>query len=76
MGACLARIEQKNKFCVGDTIEIMKPEGSNIPVTVEGLFTKEGEAVDSAPHPKQVLWIKLSETPEPYDLLRVQGGKS
>ena len=75
-GVVLARIEQKNKFCVGDTIEIMKPDGRNIPVAVEGMFTTDGEAVDSAPHPKQALWIKLSQQPEQYDLLRVQGGKS
>ncbi len=68
--AVLARIEQRNKFCVGDTIEIMKPDGTNVAVKVEAMFTEEGEAVESAPHPKQVLWIKLSESPEPFDLLR------
>ena len=66
----LCRIEQRNKFCVGDTIEIMKPDGTNVPVTVEAMYTEEGESVDSAPHPKQVLWIKLSEVPEEFDLLR------
>ncbi|MBQ2803774.1 MAG: U32 family peptidase [Lachnospiraceae bacterium] len=66
----LARIEQRNKFCVGDSIEIMKPDGSNVTVTVEGIYTEDGEAVDSAPHPKQVLWVKLSQLPEKYDLLR------
>lgn len=68
----LARIEQRNKFCVGDVIEIMKPDGQNVEVTVEGMLTEDGEAVDSAPHPKQVLWLKLSQMPEPYDLLRVK----
>ncbi len=71
-GNILARIEQKNKFCVGDAIEIMKPDGSNIPVNVEGMYTEEGQTVNSAPHPKQVLWIKLSEAPQCYDLLRVK----
>ena len=66
------RIEQRNKFCVGDSIEIMKPDGTNIPVTVENIYTQDGEAVESAPHPKQVLWIKLSQTAEVYDLLRVK----
>ncbi|MBO5336315.1 MAG: U32 family peptidase [Lachnospiraceae bacterium] len=67
-----ARIEQKNKFCVGDAIEIMKPDGNNVPVTVEAIYTEDGISVDSAPHPKQILWIKLSQTPEKYDLLRVK----
>ena len=71
-GAVCARIEQRNKFSVGDTIEIMKPDGTNVEVTVQALYTEEGEAVESAPHPKQVLWVKLSEAPEAYDLLRVK----
>lgn len=66
----LCRIEQRNKFCVGDSIEIMKPDGTNVPVTVEAMYTEEGESVDSAPHPKQVLWIKLSTPPQEFDLLR------
>lgn len=71
-GEVLCRIEQRNKFCTGDTIEIMKPDGRNITVAVEAMYNEEGEAVESAPHPKQVLWIKLSQAPEHYDLLRVR----
>lgn len=68
----LVRIEQRNKFCVGDTIEIMRPSGENTEVTVKAMYNEEGEAVDSAPHPKQVLWIELSAMPQVYDLLRVK----
>lgn len=67
----LALFEQRNKFCVGDTIEIMKPDGRNVPVTVEAMYNEEGEAVESCPHARQKIWIQLSQTPEPYDLLRV-----
>lgn len=67
----LFRIEQKNKFCVGDHIEIMKPDGRNIPVQVCSLTTEDGEAVESAPHSRQVLWVGLSERADRYDLLRV-----
>ena len=34
-----AKISQRNKFCVGDTIEIMKPDGRNIETTVLSLTT-------------------------------------
>lgn len=67
----LVRITQRNKFCVGDEIEIMKPDGRNIPVKVEAMYNEQMEAVDSAPHSKQTLWIKLSLTPKVSDLLRV-----
>lgn len=66
------RIEQKNKFCVGDVIEIMKPDGRNVEAKVEAMFDEKGVAVESAPHPQQVLFLQLSETCEKYDLLRVK----
>ena len=71
----LVRIEQRNKFCKGDEIEIMKPDGRNVPVTVEAIYNEDLEAMDSAPHPKQPLWIKLTGLPEKFDLLRVYNGK-
>lgn len=66
------RIEQKNKFSVGDHIEIMKPSGENVEVQVLSLTTDEGEKVESAPHPQQKLWVELSQPAVQYDLLRVQ----
>lgn len=67
-----ARIEQRNKFCVGDTIEIMKPDGRNVPVTVLSLTTTEGERVESAPHPQQILYVELDGEADRYDLLRMK----
>ena len=65
-----AHFEQRNKFCVGEEIEIMKPDGTNVPVTVEAMYDQEMEPVDSCPHSKQQLWVKLSEMPDCYDILR------
>ncbi len=67
-----AKIEQRNKFCVGNIIEIMKPNGDNIVTKVNNIYTAEGESVEDAPHPKHELWLDLSENPEKYDLLRVK----
>ena len=67
----LVRIEQRNKFCVGDTIEIMKPNGDNVLVTVEGMYDADMNPVESCPHSKQLIYLKLSNTPDQYDLLRV-----
>ena len=66
----LCRIEQRNKFSVGETIEIMKPDGRNVEVTVERIVNEDGEEQESAPHSKQVLYVKLSECPEKFDILR------
>ena len=71
-----ARIEQRNKFCVGDRIEIMKPDGRDIDATVEKIEDEDGREAISAPHPKQVLWLTLSEEIQAGDLLRIKkGGK-
>ncbi len=71
--ASIARITQKNKFCVGDTIEIMKRDGRNVSAKVLSLTTQDGEEVQSAPHSKQVLYIGLDAEADKYDLLRVKG---
>ena len=68
----LARIEQRNKFSVGQTIEIMKPDGTNQLTKVLAMYNGELEAVESCPHSKQVIWLELSEMPEQYDLLRIE----
>lgn len=65
-----ARIEQKNKFTVGETIEVMKPDGRNLEVTVKGIRNEDGEAQESAPHSRQILFVDLDEQLEPYDILR------
>ena len=69
------RIEQRNKFCVGDEIEIMKPDGRNVEVKVLSMKTQEGEAVESAPHPQQILSVGLSGQANQFDMLRVQKKK-
>ncbi len=66
-----ARIEQRNKFCVGDAIEIMKPDGTDIPVKVLAMYDGTGNPVESCPHPKQTIDVRLSGTPETGDILRV-----
>lgn len=67
----MCRIEQRNKFSVGEEIEIMKPDGRNVRVRVGRIQDEEGNAVESAPHPKQVLYIGLEGgKAETYDILR------
>lgn len=68
----LVRIEQKNKFCVGDRIEIMKPDGSNVSVQVLAMYDGEMAAVESCPHSRQTIWLRLSEQAQRFDILRVR----
>ncbi len=64
------RIEQRNKFSVGERIEIMKPDGRNIETAVQRIVDEEGREQESAPHPKQVLYVDLGCRACRYDILR------
>jgi putative protease len=72
----LAKFEQRNKFSVGDTIELMKPDGRNITTEVLAMYTPNKitqalEPTESCPHSKQTLYVQLSDRPEQYDIMRV-----
>ena len=67
-GRC--RLEQKNKFSVGEELELMKPDGRNIPVTVRGIWDMEGNPQESCPHARQIIDVDLGMAAEPFDILR------
>lgn len=50
-------LEQRNKFSVGDTIEVMLPNGENQEIVIQGITDEEGTPMESAPHPKQKIFI-------------------
>ncbi len=66
------KITQKNKFCTGDTIEIMKPDGRNIVTAVKKIESLDGVSQESAPHACQPLYITVDEAgAEAGDLMRM-----
>ena len=70
-----AKFEQRNKFCVGDEIEIMKPDGTDVKVTVRGMYAEDGTPVESCPHSKEIIYVDLSSPAEKYDILRMPSGE-
>ncbi len=64
------KIEQKNKFLVGDEVEIMKPDGRNIITKVLNITDEEGNSMESAPHPKQILYVDFGMELDRYDIIR------
>lgn len=67
-----AVMEQRNKFCVGDTVEIMKPTGENIQAKVLQMWDEKGVPMESCPHPKQNFTVDFGTPLEALDLIRVQ----
>jgi len=74
-GVCVL-IHQRNKFSVGDVIEIMKPDGSNIETKVLGMKDADGTPVDSCPHAGQEIRVLLDAPVSQYDILRKQEKES
>ena len=68
-------LEQKNKFSVGETIEVMKPTGENLSVQVLGMMDDEGNTIESCPHPKQRIFVDLGISLNDGDLLRKKEGE-
>ena len=63
-------LEQRNKFSVGEVIEIMKPNGENLLKEVKRIIDEDGNEMESCPHPKQKIYVDLGIELEPFDLLR------
>ena len=65
------KLTQRNKFSVGEEIEVMNPDGSNELLNVYSIEDEEGNPMESAPHPKQIIWVDLKkELPKGYILRR------
>lgn len=68
----LYELEQKNKFSVGDKIEVMKATGEDIEVSVVAMYDEEYNPIESCPHPKQKLIVDLGMMLEKGDVLRAK----
>lgn len=65
-----AVVEQRNKFCVGEEIEVMPAKGNAFSMTVEKIWDIDGNEVLSAPHPQQILKVKFTQKVKKFDMLR------
>ena len=70
-----ALFEQRNKFSVGDEIEIMRSSGEDFSVKVLGMTDLDGNSVESCPHPKQKIYLKTNIPLQVYDILRCREDK-
>ena len=61
---------QRNKFCVGDTIEILKPRGNFETLTVESMTDEKGERIENCPHPMMKVKINCPFEVPPMSMLR------
>lgn len=61
---------QKNKFSLGEELEVIKPDGNTLFVKVNRILDEKGIEMDSCPHPKQTIFVDFGIKLDPYDILR------
>ncbi len=66
----LYELEQRNKFSVGEELEIMKPSGENIIATVKRITDEDGNEMESCPHPKQKIFVDFGVELAEFDIIR------
>lgn len=65
----LAVVEQRNKFRVGDTVEVIRAKGESFSQPVRDMRDEQGNPLHSAPHPRQMIYLRLDYPAEPLDML-------
>ena len=68
----VAHCTQRGKFEVGDSIEILQPDGSVVKLTSAWIENADGERVDATPHPMMQYTIPCETPLMAYSLIRMQ----
>jgi putative protease len=66
----LATVEQRNKMFLGDEIEVIGPRRQLFAQKIEKMWNDLGEEISTAPHPQQIVTIKMERPVEKHDILR------
>lgn len=66
----IATIEQRNKMSLGEEIEIIGPHKKMFSQTIENMWDEEGQEIQSAPHPQQIVKMKMKQEVSKYDIIR------
>ncbi|MBQ3853877.1 MAG: U32 family peptidase [Anaerovibrio sp.] len=65
-----ATVEQRNNMKLGQEIEVFQPNLPGYRMTLAEMYNDEGEAIEVAPHPQQIVRMKMAHPVEPYAILR------
>jgi len=68
----IATIEQRNKFSIGDSVEIFGPFDSYYIQTIDNMTDLNGEKIECAPHAQQIIKIKVDKPIKKNYMLRKQ----
>ena len=66
----MVTVQQRNHFRPGQTVEFFGPEIDNFTMVVEKIWDEEGNELDAARHPLQIVRFKSERPLYPYNLMR------
>ncbi|MFX3624504.1 MAG: U32 family peptidase [Ectobacillus sp.] len=66
----IATIQQRNHFKPGQQVEFFGPEIENFTQTVEAIWDEDGNKLEAARHPLQIVKIKVEKPVYPYNMMR------
>lgn len=65
-----AVVEQRNNMKKGQEIEVFGPKNESFRQIIEEMYDDAGEMIEVAPHPQQIVKMKMAKPVEPYTILR------
>ena len=65
-----AIVEQRNKFSVGEEIEVMRAKGAFFSMKIEKIWNEAGEEITTAPHPQEILKVQFTKPVKKFDMMR------
>ncbi len=65
------KVMQRNRFEIGEELEILSPGKVGVPFTVLEIIDEGGNLVESAPHPKQTVTINCPVDAKKGDIIRL-----
>ena len=66
----LAAVEQRNHIKLGQKIEVFQPAGALFRQELAEMWDAEGQEITAAPHPQQLIYIRMEQPVEPNSILR------
>lgn len=66
----LATVEQRNHMKLGQEIEVFQPEGALFRQELAEMWDADGEPIAAAPHPQQIVRIRMERPAAPNSILR------
>lgn len=65
-----AVVEQRNKICIGDHVEIFGPYTDYFEQTIEVMYNEVGDTIEAAPHAQQIIKIKMDQKVDQNFMIR------